>query len=177
MASGEAPDSRIELDLDSGAPPVEPRRARPSVDPGFHERPKLEPVLKAGDVGTDESRQTVGYLVLVSLVPSLLGVLLGHGSMGLMGIAIPVGLAWGLITGHDWICEYAFWSCVLQLVLAPISVLGLPHAALIMPSLVLRYGALAVLLSGRPLSRTAYFGALGAIGLGTLMGILGALLR
>lgn len=177
MASGETPDSRIELDLESGAPPIEVRRARPSVDQNFHERPKLEPVLKEGDVGTDESRQTVGYLVLVSLVPSLIGVLLGHGSMGLVGIGIPVALAWGLITGNDWICEYAFWSCVVQVVLAPISVIGLPHAALIMPSLVLRYGALALLLSDRPLSRSTYFGALGAIGLGTLLGIIGALWR
>ncbi len=147
------------------------------VDQVAFERPRIEPVLKDGDIGTDESQQTVGFLMLASLLPELLGGLLGHGSLSFAGLGIPAIVAWGLINGSDFIIEYAFWACTAQLVVAPLMAFALPHAALLVPAILFRYGGLAVLLSGRALSKKAYLAALGAIGFGVLLGIIGTLLR
>jgi len=168
---------KIEMDLEMADPSAPSRRQRPMVDQVAFERPRIEPVLKVDDIGSDESRQTVGFLMLASLLPELMGGLLGHGSVSFLGLGIPATVAWGLISGSDFIVEYAFWACVAQLVLAPVMVFTLPHAALLVPALLLRYGGLALLLSGRPLSKKTYFTALGAIGLGVLLGIIGTLLR
>jgi hypothetical protein len=168
---------KIEMDLESADPSALSRRQRPMMDQVAFERPKIEPVLKDDSIGSDESQRTVGFLMLISLLPELMGGLLGHGSVSFLGLGIPAIVAWGLISGSDFITEYAFWACATQLVLAPVMVFTLPHAALLVPAVLFRYGGLAVLLSGKPLSRNAYFAALGAIGLGVLLGIIGTLLR
>ncbi|MBS1785768.1 MAG: hypothetical protein JST24_10105 [Acidobacteria bacterium] len=167
----------IQLDLEAGAALPEPRRQRPIVESVPFERPKLEPAIQEGEIGSDQARQTVGFLMLIALVPELVGGLLGHGSVGFVGMGIPAVIAWGLLTGNDWICEYAFWSCILQVVLAPMLAFTLPHPALLVPSTLLRYGALALLLSDRVLSRKTYGLALTAIGLGTLLGFVASILR
>ncbi len=155
----------------------EPRRQRPQVESVAFERPKLEPAIQDGEVGSDQARQTVGFFMLIALLPDLVSGLLGHGSVGFVGVGIPAVIAWGLITGNDWICEYAFWSCIVQVVLAPMLAFALPHPALLVPSTLLRYGALALLLSDQVLSRRTYSLSLGAIGLGTLLGFIAGFLR
>lgn len=176
MDLGSAPETPIQLDLEPGASAPEPRRQRPQVESVAYERPKLEPVLKEGDVGSDETRQTVGFLMLAAMVPELIGGLFGHGSLSFVGVGIPVLTAWGLITGDDFICRYAFLSCLAQVATAPLLGFALPHPALMVPSMLLRYGGLAVLLSDRPLSRQAYILTLSAMGLGTVFGIIWSLL-
>ncbi|MBS1785862.1 MAG: hypothetical protein JST24_10575 [Acidobacteria bacterium] len=175
--SQDAPEPRIQLDVDAGAALPEPRRQRPMVESATFERPILEPAVQDGDIGSDQARQTVGFLMLIALVPDLVSGLLGHGSAGFMGLGIPAVIAWGLITGNDWICEYAFWSCIVQVALAPMLAFALPHPALLVPSTLLRYGTLALLLSDRVLSRKTYGLVLGAIGLGTLLGLIAGFLR
>jgi len=177
MANEGSTSPKIEMDLEPVDPSMLSRRQRPMVDQVAFERPRIEPVLKDDDIGSDESRRTVGFLMLASLLPELLGGLLGHGSVSFLGLGIPAIVAWGLISGSDFITEYAFQACVAQLVLAPVMVFALPHAALLVPALLFRYGGLALLLSGKPLSKQTYFAALGAIGLGVLLGIIGTLLR
>ena len=172
-----SPGSKIELDLEPGDPSALSRRQRPMADQVPFERPRIEPVLKDGDMGSDESQRTVGFLVLASLLPDLLGGVFGHGGLSVAGIGIPAIMAWGLISGSEFMAEYAFWACIAQLVLAPIMAFAFPHAALLVPATLLRYGGLAVLLSGKALSKNAYFTALAAIGLGVLSGILGTLWR
>ena len=146
------------------------------VEPVAYERPKLEPVLKEGDVGSDETRKTVGFLMLASLVPELIGGLVGHGSLSFVALGLPALTAWSLLTADDFICTRAFLSCVVQLVMAPVLMLALPHSGLLIFALMLRYGSLALLLSGRALSKKAYFTALGTIGLGILLGIISSVL-
>lgn len=177
MANEGSAGPKIEMDLEPVDSSALSRRQRPMVDQVAFERPRIEPVLKDGDIGSDESRQTVGFLMLASLLPELLGGLLGHGSVSFLGLGIPAIVAWGLISGSDFITEYAFWACTAQLVLAPVMAFTLPHAALLVPALLLRYGGLSLLLSGKALTRNAYFAALGAIGLGVVLGIMGTLLR
>lgn len=177
MTSEGSPGPKIELDLEPGDPSALSRRQRPVADPAAFERPRIEPVLKDGDIGSDESQRTVGFLVLASLLPDLLGGLFGHGALSVAGLGIPAIMAWGLISGSEFIAEYAFWACTAQLVLAPIMAFAFSHAALLVPAILLRYGGLAVLLSGKALSKKAYFAALTAIGLGVLSGIIGTLWR
>lgn len=168
---------KIELDRDPSEQGLPPRRQQPMGESVPFERPKLEPVVGEGDLGSDQTRQTVGVLMLIALLPGLVGVLLGHGQVGFLGLAIPAAIAWGLLTGNDWICEYAFWSCIAQVVLAPMLAFALPHPALLVPANLLQYGALALLLSDHVLSRRTYGLALGAVGLGTLLGFIATLLR
>lgn len=177
MDQRNAPDSRIELDLEPGAGAPESRRQRPMVESVAYERPRLEAVLREDDLGSDETERTVGILLLVSLLPDLLFVVLGHGSLSLISFILPGILAWGLIQGEEWARAYVFWACLAQLVLAPALVFAAPHAALLVTASVLRNGGLLMLVAGRSLTRPFYFAALGAVALGVLLGVAGAFLR
>lgn len=176
MGPGSGPDSRIELDLESSPSALEPRRTRPQVEQLSYERPKLEPVLQDGDLGSDETERTVGILLLVSLLPELLSIMMGHGTASLVNLVLPSILAWGLIQGEEWARVYILWGCVAQLVLAPALAFAMPHASLAVVASLLRNGGLVVLVAGRSLSRPAYFAALGVLGVGVLLGLAGSLL-
>lgn len=175
----QTPAPRIELDLEgpgatSGSPS---RRGRPTFQPPPQALPRIEPVLGEGDIGRDEAERTVGYFLLASALPGVLSMAAGRGSVGLLGIALPIYLGVGLLRGDDFAKQWVFAACLAQLVIGPLTFMISPGSWLFIAGGLVQNLGLLVLVSGKALSRPVFRCCLAAVALGVLLGALGALAR
>jgi hypothetical protein len=171
--------SKIELDLpnDESVQASSLRRGRPIFQEPMPAVPKIEPVLSETDIGSDEAEHTVGIFFIVSAIPGVISLLLGHGAGGILSIAIPIYLGVGLLRGDDFVHQWVFAACLAQLVISTVVALAFPHAILFAAGGIAQNGGLLALVSGKALSKIAYRIALGAVIFGTLVSLIGAILR
>jgi ABC-type microcin C transport system permease subunit YejE len=173
------PNPRIELDLaiEKIAQNASPHRNRPIVQEPRPSLPKIEPILGVDDVGSDETARTVGIFFLLSALPGVLSLLFGHGSTGLLGTAIPIYFGLGLLRGDEFVKQWVFAACFVQLIITPISALVFPTSMLFVIGGLAQSGGLLVLVSGRALSKQMYRALLAAVAIGTLMSAVGFFLH
>jgi hypothetical protein len=172
---GESP--KIELDLpdNESVQPSSLRRGRPIFQEPMPAVPKIEPVLGETDIGSDEAERTVGIFFIVSAIPGVISLLLGYGAGGILNIAIPIYLGVGLLRGDDFVHQWVFAACLAQLVISAVVALAFPHTILFAAGAIAQNGGLLALVSGRAFSKFAYRFALGAVILGTLVSLVGAI--
>ena len=176
-APGDPP--KIELDLT----PVESdqgsstRRGRPVFQPPMPPVPKIEPIIGETDIGSDEAEHTVGIFFIVSAIPAILSMVLGHGAVDIFGIAVPIYLGAGLIRGDDFVHQWVFAICLVNLVISAIVALAFPHSILFAIGVIAQNVALLVLVSGKALSRTTYRISVGAVEIGTLISLVGTIVH
>jgi hypothetical protein len=111
--SGPGEHPKIELDLTDERSDHIPssRRSRSVVEIPMPSAPKIEPVLGETDIGSDEAEYTVGVFFLVSAIPGLISLFVGHGAGGILSIAIPIYLGVGLLRGDDFAHQWALAAC------------------------------------------------------------------
>jgi hypothetical protein len=154
-----------------------PRRGRPVFnDQPVVSLPKIEPILKESDVGTDEAERTVGICLIISALPALLALLFGHGA-GILAVFIPIVVGVGLIRGEAFAQRWMFAACLANLVISMVMALAFPHSILFALGGVAQYGGLLLLVSGRAISKVTYRLTLLVVLVGTLLGSLGATLH
>ena len=172
----QTPAPRIELDLEGQGPSSEStsRRGKPLFQPPPPSLPKLEPILGESDIGSDEAEQTVGYFLLASAIPGVLSMVAGRGSVGLLGIAIPIYLGIGLLRGDDFAKQWVFAACLVQLIIGPITFMISPGSWLFIAGGITQNLGLLVLVSGKALSKQVFRICLSAVAIGVLVGVFGA---
>ncbi len=173
------PNPRIELDLggQDSIGDAQPRHLRHVSQQTMPPAPKVEAVLKETDIGSDEAERTVAIFFLLSAVPGVLSMLLGHGAGGLFGILIPIYFGIGLLRGDDFVHQWVVAACIVQLIVGPLSALASPRSIVFILGGVLESVGLLVLVSGKALSRQAYQICLGVVGLGIVMELVGSFIR
>lgn len=169
---------RIELDLENQKSALEP-------SPGHNKlilqgplslQPKIEPTLGETDVGSDEAERIVGIFFMISAIPGVISLFSGHGVVGgLLGIAIPIFFGLGLLHGNDFVKQWVFAACVVQLIIGPISALISPNSILIVLGGLAQSVALLILVSGKALSKQMYRCCIAAIVIGTIIETAGTL--
>jgi hypothetical protein len=130
--------------------------------------------LGESDIGSDEAGQTVGYFLLASAIPGVLSMIAGRGSVGLLGIAIPIYLGIGLLRGDDFAKQWVFAACLVQLIVGPITFMISPGSWLFIAGGILQNLGLLVLVSGKALSKQMFRICLSAVAIGVLVGVVGA---
>lgn len=174
-----SPHPRIELDLagHESAQDDSQRRSRPSIREARPSLPKIEPILGETDIGNDETERTVGIFFLLSALPGMLSFLTGHGAGVLLGIAIPLYFGFGLLRRDEFVKQWVFAACFIQLLTGLITALVSPTSILWVAGGLAQSGGLLILVSGRALSRRTYLLSLAAVAIGMLVGAWGAFLQ
>ena len=174
--SGPGEHPKIELDLTDERSDRVPssRRNRPVVEMPMPSAPRIEPVLAETDIGSDEAEYTVGIFFLVSAIPGLISLFVGHSAGGILSIAIPIYLGVGLLRGDDFAHQWALAACLVQLVIGVVVALAFPHAILVAIGAIAKNGGLLALVARKALSKFAYRLALGSVIFGTLISLIGA---
>ncbi|MBL0210100.1 MAG: hypothetical protein IPQ13_04165 [Holophagaceae bacterium] len=169
----------IELDLTGNQPHQDdgPRRSRPIIREAQPSLPKIEPILGETDVGSDETERTVGILFVLSAFPGALSFLSGHGTGALLSIAVPLYFGIGLLRRDEFIKQWVFAACFIQLIIGVLTALIFPTSILMVAGGLAQNGGLLVLVSGRALSRRMYLLSLAAVTVGTLAGATAVFLR
>ena len=164
----------IELDLDAADPPLKNRSMRSMhiEQHPVHPIPKIEPVLSANDIGTDEASRTVGIFFLLTALPGLLSLLSGQGFISIMVLAIPIYFGIGLLRNDSFVRAWVKAACIAQIIMGPIS-LAIWHSSyiLVFSGLAQNLGLL-ILVSARGLSKRNYYLCLGLIATGILVSTL-----
>lgn len=170
---------RIELDLGG---PVSAQgsnrgRIRQVSQDSLVPLPPIVPTMNDFGVGGDELERMVGILFLLSALPGVISLLLGHGPGGLLGIAIPLYFGIGLLRGDAFVRRFVIVACVVQIIASPLSALVSPRSVLYIIGGVAQSSGLLVMILGGYLSKTKYMFCIGIVVVGFLTGFVGSFLH
>ena len=165
----QSPLIELELDNQSQYSSIPSRRNRPLVQEAQHVLPKIEPIVGESDIGSDRAEYTVGVFFLLSAIPGIISLLSGNGAGGLLGIAIPIYLGIGLLRRDDFVHQWIFAICLVQLVVGPLSLIFLPSSRYLIIGGMIQNASLLVLVSGKALSKQVYVICISGVSLGVII--------